>query len=332
MTGADPGGGQPERAVPPLRCARPVRRGRALRRPLPQLRARFQIVRCRRRARGVPDPDRRRDRGGRRDGRRSALRAAMVGASGLAAGRRRADHRRASRRPRRRCSINPTATRRARGGSSNDPAPPARCIPTIARRRRGGDDDRARLLADRPRRREEGDADRAMPRAIWPARDGLPDHGPVTARRDVPPRVGDLCIDVVGWTRPRAGARPTGEPGYPHIAECRTGAEGPGMLVDVGWSARIPAVKPRWTGGRGQRHDRHRARHSSAIARLFGGERCWADAGRRPAAPGFAPRPAESESPTIIVSYAVQWFLFAAAALVIYALALRKRLKDETPA
>ena len=40
-------------------------------------------------------------------------------------------------------------------------------------------------------------------------------------------------------------------------------------------------------------------------------------------------KPSPDTVPNNHVSYAVQWFLFAAAALVIYVLALRKKLKDE---
>jgi cytochrome oxidase assembly protein ShyY1 len=39
-------------------------------------------------------------------------------------------------------------------------------------------------------------------------------------------------------------------------------------------------------------------------------------------------RPDPSEIPNNHLSYAVQWFLFALTALVIYAVALRRRLRD----
>jgi cytochrome oxidase assembly protein ShyY1 len=50
-------------------------------------------------------------------------------------------------------------------------------------------------------------------------------------------------------------------------------------------------------------------------------------------APGLqASAPPSIESiPNNHMSYAIQWFAFAAIALVIYALALRKRLKGERP-
>ena len=42
-------------------------------------------------------------------------------------------------------------------------------------------------------------------------------------------------------------------------------------------------------------------------------------------------RPDPSDIPNNHLSYAVQWFLFAATALVIYAIALRKRLAAKPP-
>ena len=39
-----------------------------------------------------------------------------------------------------------------------------------------------------------------------------------------------------------------GEPGYVHIVDCATGAEGPGMSVEVGWS-KNPNAKVNWAGG-----------------------------------------------------------------------------------
>ena len=52
-----------------------------------------------------------------------------------------------------------------------------------------------------------------------------------------------------------------------------------------------------------------------------------AAAGLRPSA-----RPSPDTVPNNHVSYAVQWFLFAAAAVIIYTLAVRKRLKEEDQA
>src|SRR5947209_15144080 len=44
-----------------------------------------------------------------------------------------------------------------------------------------------------------------------------------------------VCQRVVG-RRAQAGENRAGEPGYVHIVNCSTGAEGSGMSVEVGWS------------------------------------------------------------------------------------------------
>src|SRR4051794_19895726 len=44
-----------------------------------------------------------------------------------------------------------------------------------------------------------------------------------------------VCLRVVGH-RAIGGENRSGEPGYVQILDCATGAEGPGMSVEVGWS------------------------------------------------------------------------------------------------
>ena len=138
------------------------------------------------------------------------------------------------------------------------------------------------------------------------------------------------CLDVVRW-RVEGGRAAKGPSGSRYIAECRTGAEGPGALIDLGVS-QDPAVKPRWAGGVATGMITTEPDHTSLIARLFDGGTVLAPmlisdvpaAGLRASA-----RPSPDTVPNNHRSYAVQWFLFAAAALIIYVLALRKRLKDE---
>ncbi|MBA2466202.1 MAG: SURF1 family protein [Sphingomonas sp.] len=129
-------------------------------------------------------------------------------------------------------------------------------------------------------------------------------------------RASGLCMRVVGWNA-TAGADRNGESGYSHFANCSTGAEGPGMVVDAGWS-KDPGAKPNWTGGKvsGVIGPDRKAR-----MRLVSGEGLG---GLQASAP-----PSPASIPNNHISYAVQWFFFAAAAAVIYALALRKRLEDE---
>lgn len=110
-----------------------------------------------------------------------------------------------------------------------------------------------------------------------------------------------------------AGANRAGESGYAHLVTCRTGAEGPGMTVELGWS-RDPAQAFEWTGGEvvgviaPDRRDRIR------LVSL------QSPPGLQPAA-----LPSSDRIPNNHLAYAVQWFLFAAAAVIIYLLAVRKK-------
>lgn len=122
-----------------------------------------------------------------------------------------------------------------------------------------------------------------------------------------------FCLEPL-TKRALAGRNLAGEPGYSHIVHCRTGAEGPGIAVDVGWS-RDPQTPIRWGGGmvRGTVAPDSRYR-----MRLVAEE---SPDGLQPSAP-----PSVETIPNNHRLYAVQWFAFAIAALIIYLLALRKRL------
>jgi cytochrome oxidase assembly protein ShyY1 len=128
-----------------------------------------------------------------------------------------------------------------------------------------------------------------------------------------------VCLRPVG-KRAVAGENAAGEPGYVHIIDCATGAEGPGMSVQVGWS-KDPNAKVNWPGGpvSGVIAPDRRTRMRLVAAS---------------ASPGLEPSAAPSlrAIPNNHRSYAVQWFSFAAIALLIYGLAVRKRLKEEKPA
>ncbi|MFL6726034.1 MAG: SURF1 family cytochrome oxidase biogenesis protein [Sphingomicrobium sp.] len=129
-----------------------------------------------------------------------------------------------------------------------------------------------------------------------------------------------VCLRVVGH-RAQAGENRAGEPGYVHIVDCATGAEGPGMSVEVGWS-QDPNAKVNWTGGpvSGVIVPDKRARMRLVAAS---------------APPGLEPSKAPDVTTASPITpgghrgYAATWFSLAAVALVIYALAVRKRLKEE---
>ncbi|MDX3900768.1 MAG: SURF1 family protein [Sphingobium sp.] len=141
------------------------------------------------------------------------------------------------------------------------------------------------------------------------------------------------CLRVTGW-RVEAGRAVDGKTGYRHIAECATGAEGPGALVVMGVSER-PDAKPAWTGGQVRGWLSEEPDHRSLIARLTGKTAplrpmliaAQPAPGLRPAAP-----PTAADIPDNHLAYAVQWFLFAGIAAVIYLLALRKRARVTGPA
>lgn len=107
-----------------------------------------------------------------------------------------------------------------------------------------------------------------------------------------------------------AGRSRDGRAGWAPIANCRLGAEQT-AAVALGWADR-PGI-PQWKGGK----------VAGVIAPAGDGIRLIAS----PAAAGLAELapPDPADIPNNHLAYAVQWFLFAATALVIYALALRKK-------
>jgi surfeit locus 1 family protein len=141
--------------------------------------------------------------------------------------------------------------------------------------------------------------------------------------------VSAYCLRVIDW-QVTGGRMPGGTPGWRHIAHCATGAEGPGLLVDMGVSAR-PDMAVAWTGGPVAGIATHEPDATSSLVRLAGGAaplRLMIVSAT--AAPGLAasPRPDPASVPNNHLSYAVQWFIFATIALVIYGLALRKRWRE----
>jgi surfeit locus 1 family protein len=140
-------------------------------------------------------------------------------------------------------------------------------------------------------------------------------------------RASAFCLQVVGW-QSQGGRSAKGTNGYRHIARCRTGAEGPVLLIDMG-VAPDPKFQPAWQGGQVTGTITHAPDHRPMLAGLFDSEPKHLMLISESAAPGLEPtaRPDLSSVPNNHLSYAVQWFLFAAVALVIYVLALRWRQK-----
>jgi len=112
-----------------------------------------------------------------------------------------------------------------------------------------------------------------------------------------------------------SGSNRAGDAGFAHVASCQTGdAEGVNAKVAIGWSERPQA--PSWSGGlvRGII-----APDGVQLIKLVSTDP--ADGLQQLALPSPA------QIPNNHLLYAIQWFIFAAAASIIYILAVRKRLK-----
>jgi surfeit locus 1 family protein len=116
------------------------------------------------------------------------------------------------------------------------------------------------------------------------------------------------CL-AVGNPRGIAGNDAAGASGIARTVDCKV-AGGGVIPVILGWS-RAP-MSPDWRGG-------------TVAGTIGSGPKLVAD----PPLAGLAAnaRPDPRDLPNNHLSYAVQWFLFAATALVIYAIALWKRLR-----
>lgn len=134
------------------------------------------------------------------------------------------------------------------------------------------------------------------------------------------------CLSVVGVAR-QSGRTADGKPGWRVIVECRVPG-GALVPVQIGITDDFNAI-PGWTGGPVTGFLSHAPDPRPLISGLFD---------RSPrrlmivsdAAPiGLSPNPAPdlSSVPNNHLAYAVQWFLFAAIAAVIYVVAVRRRAR-----
>lgn len=149
------------------------------------------------------------------------------------------------------------------------------------------------------------EASTGLPPVVWPS---VPDA------KDLPLFRTSLlmCIKVVN-IQSVSGTSRNGQAGFAHIASCTTGgAEGPGAKVAIGWSARPES--PSWTGGAIQgiiAPDNVQLIKLVATEKVDGLEKLA--------------MPSPEQIPNNHLLYAIQWFIFAGAAALIYFLALRKR-------
>ena len=149
------------------------------------------------------------------------------------------------------------------------------------------------------------EASAGLPAVAWPS---VPDP------RDLPlfRKSSLMCIKVTGW-QSVSGTNTAGAAGFAHIASCQTGgAEGPGAKVAVGWSSR--PVDPDWQGGpvngviAPDKRQLIKLVSTDDVAGLY----------------RLSP-PSPEQIPNNHLLYAIQWFIFAAAAAIIYIMAVRKR-------
>lgn len=129
-----------------------------------------------------------------------------------------------------------------------------------------------------------------------------------------------VCLKPVN-SRAIGGENQAGEPGYVFIVYCATAGTGPGMAVELGWS-RDPNAQVRWPGG--------------AVSGVIVPDRL--SKMRLVAAsspPGLVPSKTPDVSSISVITpgthrgYAATWFALAAVALIMYGVALAKRMKRE---
>ena len=121
------------------------------------------------------------------------------------------------------------------------------------------------------------------------------------------------CLGVLDW-RSTSGRSASGQSGWAHIATCKTSSEGPGAQVVAGWSTRPD--DPEWAGGQVKGIIAPDTQH---VIRLVASEPV---AGLQQSQP-----PSVEDIPNNHMAYAVQWFLFAGIAFIIFLIALRAQLK-----
>lgn len=133
-------------------------------------------------------------------------------------------------------------------------------------------------------------------------------------------RASGLCLQPTSIKLAGAGAA-----GFRAIAECRVGAERPGMVVQLG-TTRDPNAKPAWRGGEVAGYISHAPDGRSLIGSLFDRSPQRLMLVATPPLAGLQPNaPPDIDSvPNNHLAYGVQWFFFAAVAVVIYTLAVRR--------
>ncbi|WP_375381645.1 SURF1 family cytochrome oxidase biogenesis protein [uncultured Sphingomonas sp.] len=140
-------------------------------------------------------------------------------------------------------------------------------------------------------------------------------------------RASGFCLRPTAITLTGAGAS-----GFRAIAQCSTGAEGPGMIVQLGTTT-DPMRHVRWAGGPVTGTISHAPSATPLIAGLAGRvpERLMLVADQPVDGLTANGRPSLDAIPNNHLAYAGQWFFFAGVAAIVYALALRQRWRSRPP-
>lgn len=138
-------------------------------------------------------------------------------------------------------------------------------------------------------------------------------------------RASGFCLKPTGFHPLGAGAQ-----GFRIVARCQTGAEGPGLTVQLG-TTRNPDQQVRWAGGPVTGFIDYAPDERPMTTRMFNRQPRTLMLVAVPPLAGLAANPSADPSAQGNSSwaYAFQWFAFAAVALIIYAFAIRARLRRQ---
>jgi cytochrome oxidase assembly protein ShyY1 len=137
------------------------------------------------------------------------------------------------------------------------------------------------------------------------------------------------CDKVLRW-QAKASRSASGESGWGYVATCLAAQPNARFEAELGFNA-APDAHPSWPGGEVVGHAKLGPDRRGFVDRLL-----WRAprqqlmiVSERPAT-GLTPsmQPTPDQETNSSWGYAVQWFLFAATALAIYTLALRKRWRE----
>ncbi|MDQ2878408.1 MAG: SURF1 family protein [Pseudomonadota bacterium] len=138
-----------------------------------------------------------------------------------------------------------------------------------------------------------------------------------------------ICAQPSGW-KAEGGRDAAGETGWRQIVKCHVGAHESAWDVQAGIS-RAPDATPNWRGGAVSGYITLAPSGRPLIAALFSHRPDPLMVVADPPLAGLEanPPPDFSAVPNNHLAYAVQWFLFALVAGVIYGLALRRRMRSQ---